>query len=116
MQANPPIVRGYPKLAREMDRISEFAIFRRFEYLNMLNLLRLQAELVDLESELQVIQQQDEMAAGVRKDYSVDFYLLFQSKEMRGHNLQIEILEKIGQKLQVYCKDNIPRATADEYD
>jgi hypothetical protein len=117
MQATPSTDRGYPKLAREMGRISEFAIFRRFEYLNMLNLLRLQAELVNLESELQVLQQQDNDANdGDKSNFSVDFYLLFKSKATPGDNLQITTLEKIGEKLREYCKDNISGTNSDEYD
>ena len=51
----PPLpegVGGYIKLAQHMGHNSNRAIFRRFGDLNALNLLYLQAELVELENEL----------------------------------------------------------------
>ncbi|KAH7400198.1 hypothetical protein BKA64DRAFT_744839 [Cadophora sp. MPI-SDFR-AT-0126] len=43
---------GYPKLADMMAQYSQTAIFRRFRSLNLFNLLRIQAELVELEDRL----------------------------------------------------------------
>jgi hypothetical protein len=42
---------GYPRLADAMHRYSDMAIFRKFEVLNLQNLLYLQAELTRLEDE-----------------------------------------------------------------
>jgi hypothetical protein len=43
--------RGYPRLAALMSEEKDVAIFRRFDDLNFLNLLALQAEIVDLEKD-----------------------------------------------------------------
>ena len=53
-----PKPRGYPRLAALMGSYQETAIFRRFGKLNMLNLLSLQAELTDLEVQLENIVQE----------------------------------------------------------
>jgi hypothetical protein len=54
--APPPAVRpakrGYHKLALLMTSQDDLAMFRRFTKLNMLNLMSLQAELMELENEL----------------------------------------------------------------
>jgi len=46
---------GYPSVAALAGKDNDFAIFRKFRYLNARNLLYLQAELVDLENELETI-------------------------------------------------------------
>ncbi|TVY80581.1 hypothetical protein LSUE1_G007655 [Lachnellula suecica] len=51
---------GYHKLAALMGSLSESAIFRRFGTLNMVNLLSLQAELVQLQVEFQDICHEDD--------------------------------------------------------
>jgi len=43
--------RGYPRLADLMGKEKDIAIFRRFDDLNILSLLSLQAEIVQLEKE-----------------------------------------------------------------
>jgi len=45
-------IKGYPKLAGQIELCPETAIFRRFGALNAENLLYFQAELVWLETEL----------------------------------------------------------------
>lgn len=47
-----PKTNGYEKLAGLMSKHGEVAAFQRFDFLNMLNILFLQAELVHLEEEL----------------------------------------------------------------
>jgi len=51
---------GYPKLAIPMGIYPENAIFRRFGWLSTLNLMRLQAELAQLEEDLKGCQREDE--------------------------------------------------------
>ena len=98
----PPKPRGYPKLAKLMGTHYETAIFRRFTELNMLNLLSLQAELTDLEIQLQNIRNEDEVADdAVRSLYAIDFH------EMREHgderdDQQWQMLLRIREKLQEY--------------
>lgn len=43
-------VRGYPKLAQEMEQFPPITIFRRFAALNARNLLYYQQELTDMEA------------------------------------------------------------------
>lgn len=52
-------VGGYPKLSRFMASFPNTAIVRRFADLNMRNILYLQAELVRLEMELDIIAKRD---------------------------------------------------------
>jgi hypothetical protein len=50
---------GYEKLAGLMTKHSEVATFQRFDFLNTLNILHLQAELVHLEQELRDSMRED---------------------------------------------------------
>ncbi|RDL38895.1 uncharacterized protein BP5553_03235 [Venustampulla echinocandica] len=59
-----PKSNGYEKLARLMSKHGEVAAFQRFDYLNNLNILYLQAELVHLEEELQESMKADLKAPG----------------------------------------------------
>ena len=43
---------GYPRLASLMSDEQDVAIFRRFDELNLLSLLALQADIIDLEKDL----------------------------------------------------------------
>jgi len=66
---------GYSYLAQTMSAHSELAIFRRFNTLNLQNILYLQAELTYLEKELKELVERDR---GVKKreDYEKDWYAL----------------------------------------
>lgn len=80
----------------------ETAIFRRFDHLNMLNLLSLQAELMDLEVHLQNIRGEDEISGDPSRTlHAVSFYEMRQSKS-EGGDLQWQILMDIRAKLQEY--------------
>ncbi|KAL6718891.1 hypothetical protein ACLMJK_003126 [Lecanora helva] len=93
---------GYAKLASHMNRYSETAIFRRFRELNIINLLRLQAELQDMEHQLQDIRNEDAQSGdAVRSSYATDFRLMRDWKET-GDSLQYDLLVAIGEKLQQY--------------
>ncbi|KAF4437647.1 hypothetical protein F53441_12982 [Fusarium austroafricanum] len=99
-------VTGYPKLAKLMGEFPETAIFRRFRQLNMLHLLRLQAELHGMEDELlEVIEGDQKSDVPHRKDYSRSFFLLQrfagQGKDADDSE-QYELLLGIGNKLQEY--------------
>ena len=85
-----------------MGHHPETAIFRRFDHLNMLNLLSLQAELTDLELQLQHIRQEDEMSEDpLRQLQSTDFWELRQSRKA-GDDLQWKALINMREKLQEY--------------
>ena len=93
---------GYPKLARLMMQSPETAIFRRFKDLNMINLLRLQAELHDMERQLQEIREEDAQSRDpFRSSYATDFRLMRDCKET-GDSLQYDLLLTIGEKIQEY--------------
>jgi hypothetical protein len=93
---------GYPSLAGLMHSSSDIAIFRRFGELNMLHLLRLQAELQHMEFELQKIREEDAMSNDpIRECYAKDFAAMRDNEEI-GDSEQYEQLVKIGTKLQEY--------------
>ena len=58
-QGRSPKMSGYEKVAGLMTKHSEVATFQRFDFLNTLNILYLQAELVHLERELKHSMRQD---------------------------------------------------------
>ena len=98
----PPKPRGYPKLAKLMGTHHETAIFRRFGELNMLNLLSLQAELTDLEIQLQSIRNEDEVSDDpVRSLYAIDFHEMSKQGDERDDQ-QWQMLLRIREKLQEY--------------
>ena len=79
------------------------AIFRRFGSLTMLNLMGLQAELLDLEIQLQDTIKEDDESSDTRvQNYSSDFYELYRSEP--PNKLQKELLETSRDKLERYCK------------
>src|SRR5436305_13254372 len=72
---------GYLKLANLLGRYQEHAIFRRFGSLAMLNLMSLQAEILDLEIQLRdTIEEDDKANDTVISSYSRSFYDLHRSQ------------------------------------
>lgn len=95
---------GYEKLAELMSLKPETAIFRRFQTLIVTNLLRLQAELQDMEHELAEIRSDDAQSQdAIRKGYRYDFRSMRDWKET-GDSLQYDLLVAIGEKLAEYSK------------
>lgn len=93
---------GYPKLARLMSLEPDTAIIRRFGDLNMLNILRLQAELHDMERELKQTREEDAKSNdAIRTAYNKDFRLMRDWQET-GDSEQYDLLIRIGSKLQEY--------------
>ena len=93
---------GYAKLARFITKSPDIAIFRKFGLLNMINLLRLQAELHDLEQQLEEVWVEDRDSSDtIRSQYGVDFRLMRQYAE-GGDSTQYDLLEDIGKKLNEY--------------
>ncbi|KAL1639640.1 hypothetical protein SLS58_007699 [Diplodia intermedia] len=100
---------GYPKLAEQMERISETAIFRRFDYLNALNLLYMQAELQSLEDELRRLQVEDATAGSeARAKYAVNWFSLSRAATMPsedgdgGSDEQWHLAREMRAKLKEY--------------
>lgn len=98
--------KGYPKLADAyMGRYQTAAIFRRFGFLTTLNLMSLQAELVNLEHRLRTAIERDDTSADAKRDcLSTDFY------ELRAatppNDKQRELLKASREKLKEYRKPN----------
>jgi hypothetical protein len=91
--------RGYHRLADLMGQYPEVSIFRRFGSLNMLNLLSLQAELIDLQIQFRDICIEDEESPDdSEKRFSTYFRQLRNSED----SLQYTMLLDIRQKLQEY--------------
>jgi hypothetical protein len=70
-----PEKQGYQKLALLMTSQEDIAMFRRFTNLNMLNLISLQAELIELENNVSIICEQLELSEH-NTQYSANFNLL----------------------------------------
>src|SRR2546429_531863 len=104
--AMPPSLKGYPKLATLIGEFPDVAIFRRFGTLTMLNLMRLQAELIEIEEDLRLKQLQDDAAGQATEKYSTIFSTLNKSKMSKegdkDHPTQLALLESSRVKLIEY--------------
>ncbi|KAK4502700.1 hypothetical protein PRZ48_006126 [Zasmidium cellare] len=94
---------GYHRLAEWiMGPFPEAAIFRKFSPLAMINLLSLQAELIDLEDEFQRIRYEDDQSNDPKeRNFSRYFRDLHQS-EGGGRDHQYQMLLQIRRKLNEY--------------
>ena len=101
-------IKGYPKLARMLSIFPEAAVFRRFGNLGMLNLLSLQAELIDIETRLgDTWEDDDTSSVSEVREYTSDFYRLHRSKQ--PFDDQLELLNESRQKLGRYCRWKYPK-------
>lgn len=91
--------RGYHRLANLMGHYPEAAIFRRFNSLNMLNLLSLQAELVDLQIQFGDMCAEDDESTDVDEK---EFSTYFRKMRNSADSLQYETLLDIRRKLNDY--------------
>ncbi|KAI9662602.1 MAG: hypothetical protein M1821_008769 [Bathelium mastoideum] len=91
---------GYPRLAMLMGLLPETAVFRRFGFLNKLNLLYMQAELKSLEEKLKEIQRRDCQGPGYEQYFTRDFRLLNDSEEYASEQLKLVLV--IQAKLEKY--------------
>lgn len=94
---------GYPKLAERMGLAPEVAVFRRFAFLNKLNLLHLQAELVEIENQLKETQDMDSKREGYERFYARDWFFLNRSA-VEGDNTQLSLLLSAREKLERYSE------------
>lgn len=100
----PPLAEGYPQIARLMSEHRELGIFRRFETLNFLNLLHMQAELMILEESYHQLAGTDEKFSS-RAYRSRDWWTLTQL-DSTGKREQWEALLQIREKLDQYSRLN----------
>lgn len=96
---NSQPLRGYHRLAHLMGNFSETAIFRRFSTLNMVNLLTLQAELLDLETQLHDIWSEDG-ERDIEKNYAVNLFAMIRSP----NSMQAQMATIIRDKLKEYSQ------------
>lgn len=83
-----------------MTYTSEFMVFRKFKYLSLLNLLRLQAELCTLEDTLTILQEED---AGRAKNGWDHTALNFQFVRETEDSQQVALITQIAALLHAYC-------------
>ncbi|KAF2186251.1 hypothetical protein K469DRAFT_706921 [Zopfia rhizophila CBS 207.26] len=105
------LVTGYPKLAGQMGRLPETAMFRTFASLNARNLLYLQAELIALEKKLierEAADSNDEK--GMKSQYALDWFWLSQSQD-DGETEQLDLIMKLRRKLKEYNEALIQAST-----
>lgn len=96
---------GYQRLATLMGSHNEFAIFRRFQTLNMQNILYLQAEIMHLEEELDELAKRD-LNHPDRIYHNRDWWSLTQG-EQKGDQDQWDKVLQIREKLNAYSKQEI---------
>lgn len=100
-----PSYRGYPKLASFMGDFPDVAIFRRFGYLTILNLMLLQNELADLELKLHK-QIRDDNKSPTKSDYSISLSIMIEQEKLTSPTdpSQLRLLEEIRKKLIEYSQ------------
>ena len=95
---------GYAKVAHLMSKYDEFAVLRRFERLNIQNLLYSQAEIVHLEESLARLVKRD--AGDPGKDlYAKDWWSLAHGEGKAGKE-QWKLIRKIRKRLDRYSERN----------
>lgn len=94
---------GYHKLAALMTRDDSIAIFRRFDCVNMLSLLSLQAEIQELQEDFRDQCGRDQASGITEKEmYTFWFQKLRQSE--KGNSAQYQKLKLLREKTKEYSK------------
>ncbi len=105
MAAKPDLVAGYPKLAAHIGDHPYMAIFRRFRTMNAKILLYYQAELTQLERELEECEFRDANdPSGNKKRYANDWRICVDDAHGIGDDEQLRTVNKIRKKLREYSK------------
>jgi hypothetical protein len=95
---------GYPSVAALFSKDNDFAIFRRFRYLNTRNLLYLQAELIALETKLEDLDRS--LFAGAQTDALKSWEAFSKDEDRR------KLARSIREALRDYSKE---KCSADAY-
>lgn len=97
---------GYHKLASAMGLFPDLAIFRRFSTLNTKNILYLQAELLDLERQLDDAARADALSNDLnRREYDRAWYNLSHAEDLpNGNGRQWKLFLRIREVLHQYSK------------
>ena len=92
---------GYHKLATLMTRDESIAIFRRFDFVNMLSLLSLQAEIQEMQEEFRAQCQRDKISGDLEKQmYSRWFQQLREAE--KGGSAQYQKLRDLRERVKEY--------------
>ena len=101
---------GYAKVALLMSRHNEYGIVRQFGELNFKNLLYLQAELVELETQLRALADADKRSQNSERLYYEKHWGLLSDSLKDGHNEQWKKMLEVRGKLKEYStKDHLSR-------
>src|SRR5271154_3028994 len=90
-------LRGYHRLAAAMSRNGDLVQVRKFGFMNYLNLLAMQAELINLQNEFQVVAKLDNEST----EFAVNFGSCKESTEFKD---QWCLLKQIRKKLKEYSE------------
>ena len=101
-------IHGYPQLARHMGEKEAHAIFRRFAALNARMLLYRQAELLELEKELDLVERKNWADPNNRTVCFSTAFLRDEHLPGSGPSKQWEIISLISNKLQQYSNIYLP--------
>jgi hypothetical protein len=93
---------GYAKVAQLMSRSHELGVVRSFRELNFRNLLYLQAELVQLEAELEKLADADNLSQDQIRECHARHWPLLKSTLTSGHDDQWRKMLQIREKLKEY--------------
>jgi hypothetical protein len=99
---------GYTKLAKLMAHHGEMGIFRQFKILNFKNLLFLQAELVELERELDQLSAADQAAQHPTRPLYQKHWRLLSESEHDGNDEQWRKVLQIRKQLKEYSMYSLP--------
>ena len=95
---------GYSNLADRMAEAPDMAIFRRFSQLRLLDVLRLQAELYDLDTRLCERRQADRESSDETRHFLECNFGFMKNEYVRSKdsNSQYALMERISTALQEY--------------
>jgi hypothetical protein len=95
---------GYARVARFMGNHNEMAAFRGFQVLGFQNLLYQQAELIELETELQALALADKSSDHPSRPLYEKHWRLLSRSAGDGNNEQWQKALQIRAKLREYCE------------
>lgn len=96
---------GYSTLAAFMGANPEAAILKRFCHLNMENILLLQAELADIETQYRAVSNANQASSdSERNKFSRDWYTLSSAEDRDGACEQWKLALRLREKLREYSK------------
>ena len=101
--------RGYAKVAGLISTFPELANFRRFQALNIQNLLYMQAEIAHLESDLKDLATEG-LVVGNNHDHHYDWWSLAHC-ESESAQRQWHLIQDIRAKLEKYSKGDSSGST-----